>query len=543
MSRFKFESLETRRLLAADFRAADFNGDLRIDAADIDLLVAEAVAGTNAVEFDLTLDGAVDVADLDYLIEDLLGTARGDATLDGDVDFEDFLIVSTNFGSDGGWSEGNFDLDGSIEFADFLQLTTNFPFGKSVNALTYQQPDGNRYISGWADLENTESIDIQLEFTPAWVLLVSNNETDLWFAVSNDGQTASGLVRTDGTTRDQFGGQCETTSCFSSNIIQNGAGTAPALRLEQNAFTPQLFSLSSVVPGVASHEVRSGNAGLMSPSAFAFIAADGEVAVGETGSAPVLVEVDAVPDTRILTDDAGRFLVLTDPTDVYPHGIFGDRIEASGFAIIDTNSSPPTGSRLFRVPEDQAIESLIPMWVDVDNDGEREVILTLSDLSNGGRITILNEQGEVELQGPGIGQGFRWRHQLAVAPFGPNGELELVDVRTPHIGGIVEFRALEEELPIVGTVPGYTSHVNRSPNIDMAAASDFDSDGMVELLLPNQQRDRLAAITRTETGAEVDWEIDLNGTLTTNLAMSRSMTGRVTVAAGLSNGMLRIWKS
>ena len=543
MARYGFESLEARRLLAADFRAADFNGDLRVDAEDIDMLVAEAAAGDNAVEFDLTLDGAVNEADLDYLIEDLLGTVRGDATLDGDVDFEDFLIVSTNFGIEAGWSQGNFDLDGRVAFADFLQVSTNFPFGRSVNALTYQQPDGNRYVSGWADLENVESIDIQLDFTPDWVLLVANNDTDLWLAVSDDGQTASGLILSDGTTRDQFGRQCETTSCFNTNLIPNEAGTAPALRLELNALTPELFSLSSVVPGVASHEVRSGNAGSESPSSFAFITAVGDVAVGESGSAPVLVEVDAVTDTRILTDDAGRFLVLTDPTDVYPHGIFGDPIEASGFAIIDANSSPPTANRVFSVPDDQVIESLIPMWIDVDNDGEREIILTLSDLSNGGQITILNEQGEVELQGPGIGQGFRWRHQLAVAPFGLNGELELVDVLTPHIGGVVEFRSLEEELPIVGTVPGYTSHVFGSPNIDMAVASDFDSDGIVELLLPNQQRDKLAAITRTETGAEVDFEIDLNGTLATNLAVSRSMSGRLTVAAGLTDGTLRIWKS
>ena len=56
-----------------------------------------------------------------------------------------------------------------------------------------------------------------------------------------------------------------------------------------------------------------------------------------------------------------------------------------------------------------------------------------------------DDDGHLVAEGPTIGQGYRGRHQIAVAPFGPNGELELVDVLTPHLGGIVEFYQLEEK--------------------------------------------------------------------------------------------------
>ena len=62
------------------------------------------------------------------LVETILGTRRGDTNLDGRVDFQDFLILSTNFGQTSGWSGGDFDADGTVAFADFLLLSTSFGF-------------------------------------------------------------------------------------------------------------------------------------------------------------------------------------------------------------------------------------------------------------------------------------------------------------------------------------------------------------------------------------------------------------------------------
>ena len=58
----------------------------------------------------------------------------GDIDGDGDVDFSDFLILSTNFGMSGTLSDGDLDNDGQIAFSDFLVLSANF--GESSNAAT-----------------------------------------------------------------------------------------------------------------------------------------------------------------------------------------------------------------------------------------------------------------------------------------------------------------------------------------------------------------------------------------------------------------------
>ena len=59
---------------------------------------------------------------------ELLG---GDATRDGVVNFNDFLILSANFGETGtSWDTGDFDGDGETQFTDFLILSENF--GKQI---------------------------------------------------------------------------------------------------------------------------------------------------------------------------------------------------------------------------------------------------------------------------------------------------------------------------------------------------------------------------------------------------------------------------
>lgn len=56
----------------------------------------------------------------------IMGDFPGDADLDGEVSFADFLVLSANFGEPGGWSEGDFDFNGTVQFEDFLLLSDNF---------------------------------------------------------------------------------------------------------------------------------------------------------------------------------------------------------------------------------------------------------------------------------------------------------------------------------------------------------------------------------------------------------------------------------
>ena len=271
---------------------------------------------------------------------------------------------------------------------------------------------------------------------------------------------------------------------------------------------------------------------------LAFISENG-FTVGEQ----TLTDIEPLPDARLLQDENGRILLLTDPTDRYAHGVLGDSIEAASITLLETTPNLEVSS-IIPIPEPRVIEGIAPIWVDWNNDGTREIIVTLADRDLGAQIVLYDEQGNQLAKGPAIGQGSRWRHQLAVAPFGPNGELELVDVLTPHIGGVVEFYQWQgERLEIVAQVRGYTSHVIGSRNLDLAVAADWDGNGRYQLLLPNQRRTELGAIQRTPDGAEVAWTLPIDGEMVTNLMGVTLEDGSLAAGLGRADGTLRIWHS
>jgi autotransporter-associated beta strand protein len=62
----------------------------------------------------------------------VMSTYYGDANLDGNVDFSDFLVLQTNYlAPNTRYDQGNFNYDNITDFSDFLALQTNY--GQSVN--------------------------------------------------------------------------------------------------------------------------------------------------------------------------------------------------------------------------------------------------------------------------------------------------------------------------------------------------------------------------------------------------------------------------
>lgn len=172
----------TGRSMAADFQASfhryygDINGDRWVDVLDSALFRQTYFKSSTDPEFngdfDLNDDGWVDALDsaelraryftelagpnspppnsqrsidasglfvvqsalseqdlADNFFRQLAGVEplAGDANLDGDVDFSDFLTLSGAFGSeDTTWAHGDFNHDGEVGFADFLLLSRNF---------------------------------------------------------------------------------------------------------------------------------------------------------------------------------------------------------------------------------------------------------------------------------------------------------------------------------------------------------------------------------------------------------------------------------
>ncbi len=273
-----------------------------------------------------------------------------------------------------------------------------------------------------------------------------------------------------------------------------------------------------------------------------------EVSVSADGT-PVRQPVDHllpasdrhVPDTRIVSN--GEVSVeLIDPTDRYPHGALGDNIEAATIRIVR-----PGATIDIELADDDVVEGTAAMLADLDDDGTDEVIVTLANASGGARLAAFDLDGGLVAQSEPIGQGNRWRHQIAVGPTGPNGEVELVVVRTPHIGGIVEwFQLRDGRLDVVARYPDgdgqrVTSHPIRTINLDLAAVFDTTGDSRPELVVPSHDKTRLLVLGRTAESAEVLQSIPLPAEITSNLAVVEVGDGTLVVGFGLSDGSIISW--
>lgn len=190
----------------------------------------------------------------------------------------------------------------------------------------------------------------------------------------------------------------------------------------------------------------------------------------------------------------------------------------------------------------EVIEGIAPILADFDDDGAMEILVTISDPQQGARYVLYDQQGGRIASSQPIGRGFRWRHQIAVGPFGESGELELAGLRTPHINGTVEFFRLEgTSLRLVAELEGYSSHELGSRNLDMALAGDFNGDGQLEVVVPREDFEGLAGIQRTAAGVEVVWTVELGGKLASNLMGLETEAGGLLLGAATQEGELLIW--
>lgn len=387
--------------------------------------------------------------------------------------------------------------------------------------LTFHSLDGNRYVQGSAFLPATTPLEVELNGKPLWVVGAPLGADTFWVVALEDGRLQAFLISNGIVTEVQI-----TPSSLDP-------GEPPALAI----INGQPVILNRTVTGGSSitHPI------LLSDSTHtAFIDTEGKLTVESQENTSTL-SFNSLPDNRILSDGSNYLLLFSRPTTDYTHGVLGDGVEAGGMAWVQIEPELQVIKEI-ALPADQVFEGIMPIWADITGDGRPEIIVTQSSYGQGAHLVVYDQNLEKIAASSTIGQSFRWRHQIAVAPFNPDGSLELVDVLTPHIGGVVEFFEIKgAELIRVAQVEGYTSHVNGSRNLDMALVGDFDGDLLVELLLPSQDLSSLGAIQRTEDSAKVDWTLPLNGHLATNLSAVEFEDGSISLAAGTAEGSLYIW--
>lgn len=247
--------------------------------------------------------------------------------------------------------------------------------------------------------------------------------------------------------------------------------------------------------------------------------------------------IDPLVDAHITySPNSNRWAIYTHSTNGrYVHGILGDSYEGFHLHVLSRDEIDGTfqvANEIILDENDEIVfEGLAPMWTDVDGDGIDDLLTTVSTTGRGAalRVYFLDKEGSVRQQSQSefIELSGRWLHQLASCPLGPRGEIEIVETRTPHIGGYMRYyrydAASNQLVNVASTEGDFTTHEIFSRNIDQAIVADLNGDGIPELIVQSADRRSLYGLQRATNGevARV-WSVPLNSPVRSNIAVSCS---------------------
>ncbi|MEP4036137.1 VCBS repeat-containing protein [Pseudophaeobacter sp.] len=192
---------------------------------------------------------------------------------------------------------------------------------------------------------------------------------------------------------------------------------------------------------------------------------------------------------------------FSNPTSRYPHGVLGDEIEYGSLLIHWSNTAQNQlsqdaverhGTVVVRLPQSRVFEDLAPRLIDLDGDGQREIMVVESDASLGAQLAIYDQRGAKIAATPPIGTRFRWLAPIAAADLDNDGQVELAYVDRPHLAKTLRIWRFEAgALTQVAAMSGLTNH---------RIGDDFITSGLrncaeaPELVLVDASWQRLVAV-------------------------------------------------
>jgi len=103
--------------------------------------------------------------------------------------------------------------------------------------------------------------------------------------------------------------------------------------------------------------------------------------------AAALSDIENIPDALTVTGSDDTLYSFSGPTERYPHGALGDRIEWVELAAFSKGEDRNIDR--FTLEPDDVFEGLFPLLADLDGDGRDEVIATVSSPSSGSRLIAI----------------------------------------------------------------------------------------------------------------------------------------------------------
>lgn len=148
------------------------------------------------------------------------------------------------------------------------------------------------------------------------------------------------------------------------------------------------------------------------------------------------------------------------PTDVYGHGV----VPGGEYAGLEVTLSD--GRVLTNVAQDAVYEDVAPRLVDLDGDGNAEVISVVSYLDRGAAVRIWDEVDTSEgtklkiiAETPPIGTPHRWLGVVGAADLDGDGAVEIAYVDRPHLAKTLRiWRFKAGKLSEIAQLPGVSNH-------------------------------------------------------------------------------------
>lgn len=391
---------------------------------------------------------------------------------------------------------------------------------------TYHNPAGNHFLRGAGTFPDVIAVDAPLRGTPVWAVGYAM-ETAIWHVVLEGGHLQVVEVTLDGDAR---------TLAFESGWFDGAQPPIVGVSMIEGTYV--MRSDASVSP--RSHPIPVNDFEVL------YINRAGDLVLGREDGVVASAPINAPLDARLVMNSRGQVALYANATNQrYRHAAIGGQLAASTLLVLEAREGQIQMLARVDLPGDDAYEGIAPFWADVDGDGVEDLVTTVSNDVLGARIRAYIWDGagiRQELDGPAAGRGNRWRHQLTAGRFGPDGAVEIVAVRNPHQEPEMEFFRLGDgALELAASLPGVTTHVNGSRNLDQTAAGDFNGDGRPEVLAMDLKRRAIVAVQRNESGANEVWRLEAGGEIVSNFAPVELLDGDLALAAGTDDNRLRVW--